>query len=136
MYFLCNKLYHFLMRQRLVSDFFHQGQILFLGRAEILIRGRIFLHPLKNVLLLGHNSQGRGHPILQLNNDQFCHLTPMSPMRAFFLIRGRNILFQISSGAYSEGGGVCTPDLIHQRYMPLIPHGPTNLCYEKTTQLK
>ena len=44
-----------------------------------------------------------------------------SRMRAFF-IRGRNILFRISSGAYLEG--ICLPSgLIHHLHMPLMPNG-------------
>ena len=69
-----------------VSRIFHQGQIPFLGSAEI------FSTPLKNVCPRGitHNSGSR----ITYHNLKD---TSFDPMRAFF-IRGRNILFRISSG--------------------------------------
>ena len=54
----------------------------------------------KTLLPLGHNTQKGGADYLIIAKER---LPPMPPMRAFF-IRGRNILFRISSGAYPEGG--------------------------------
>ena len=66
-------------KQRRVQDFFHQGQIHFYVGQKIYIMGRIA--PERSVL----------------------NLLPLPRMRACF-IRGRNILFQILSEAYLEGG--------------------------------
>ena len=44
---------------------------------------------------------------------------PMLPMKAFF-IRGKNILYRISQGAYLE-----------RRHMPLMTHSSKRLCMYK-----
>ena len=83
-----------------VSRIFSWGQIPFVGRrAEIFSSGTEFPHPLKN-LPLGHNRQEGGGEYLTMTNERLVLASaPMPSIRAFF-IRGRNISFWISPGAY------------------------------------
>ena len=110
-----------LSTQRYIQDFLSLGaDFIFKGWGRnILLWGRIansnFLHPhhLKN------SAPGVWEDYYIINKG--LALSPLASHERFF-IRGRNILFQISSGAYIKDGNI-----------PLLPNGLTRLCkYTRT----